>query len=110
MNYFESLKKPSYEELDEIVKKYYNRDKIKSHSEKRYTLVTQVLLVEGSFDKRRNGKVTDHAYFQIGSNDLQFLRDYWRRPEIQSQFDSTTWHYIYDNEENKLVETLSICI
>jgi hypothetical protein len=99
---------PSYEEKNEIVKRWVHETQLQSSEKRRYTLRTVICVIDNDYEKT-TGTVTDHACLELRSNDLQFLRDFWHKNHTARNFETTTWHYIYDNQEDQLVETLSIC-
>ncbi len=98
---------PSYQEQNDIINRFITSDR-EEYKNRKYTLFIKSCIIEGDYYKR-TGTITDRVCLMISSNDLKYLEDFWKNNEVAHQFDSTAWHYIYDNFENKLVKTLSIC-
>lgn len=79
-------------------------------SDKRYTLVCFLNIIENNIDENLSGKVTGHLDFYVSSDNIEDLRLLWESKFVQSKFCSTRWHIIIDVKERKLVEILSFCI
>ena len=78
-------------------------------SDKRYMLVTHLLIVEGDVDGDTFGRVTGYLDFHVSSTNVEDLRRLWESSFIRTRYSTTHQHFIVDMKDRKVVEFLSIC-
>ena len=84
--------------------------KMWTNSDKRYMLVSSLMIVQNNIDDCPSGKVTGYLDFHISSNNIEDLRLLWKSKFVQQRFSTTTQHFIVDTKEIEFVEFLSVCI
>lgn len=81
-----------------------------TNSDKRYFLVSKFYITEDNFDENLSGRVTNHFDAKIGADSPESLEKLFKSKYFQSRFDSTTQHFIFDNQEKKIINFLSVCM
>ena len=85
------------------------------HKQKRYTLHVAVNLVctgsdiydQNHRDQCRSNVVSDYTFLSLSADSLDYLRDFYTKNEYARAFATTVWHFIYDNQLDKVALTLN---
>jgi hypothetical protein len=77
---------------------------------KKYSLITKIQVINNDLSGDENeGTVTEYLDFCIGANDIKTLENLWFTDYFYYRYDTSTQHFIVDNEEKKVIKFLSIC-
>lgn len=110
-DYFESKKFQDFMENGKkhIINRIENNIKeYKNHFNKKYTLICVLDIVDNDINKN-TGRVTDYLYFSVNSDKIEGLTQFWDNIIKCRPYDTTSQHFIINNESGKVESMLSYC-